>query len=101
MRTALGFPDELYDEFFNSGDSRANANPYRTTTPLFLDMTLATELGKSMKEWHQMDRVERRCRIYHRILTLKKEEYQEQEARAKADRERQFKESLPKVLPSR
>ena len=85
MRLLLGFPDELYEEYFKPPDgSKGETNPYGTCTELYMEMeaTAARRLP-SMKAWGKIPWWERRLWIYFWLLRDKKVEFQHKQDEVK------------------
>jgi hypothetical protein len=103
MRKLLGFPDELYEKIFNPPPGgNQPLSPYASNTKLFLEMEAATQRSlKSLKEWGQIPRWERKLWVYFLLLKNEKESYQmkkaEEDGKAKAEMERKARENAPKV----
>jgi hypothetical protein len=81
------------------GESRATTTPnlYETSTMLFTELDLATELGWSLQEYSEkLDWAQRKMKLYHRILKNEKEKYQIDKVQREQELERKRKENLPR-----
>ena len=96
---ALGFPDELYEKYFLANPkAEASPNPLSDfATPFYIEVELASEMQLSLEQWSKIPSMERKLRLYHRILKNEKEKFaiaeQERQAKMKAS----IKDNLPPV----
>jgi len=97
----LGFPDDLYDKIF--GESKAlsasRVSLYETSTTLFNELDLATEMGWSLAEYNtKLDWAQRKMKLYHKILKNEKEHYQLDKAKREQDLERERQTNAPQEV---
>jgi hypothetical protein len=92
----------LYQEtFLGSAEinrARATINPLKYSTSLSIECELAQECGMPLSQYQALPRLERRTMYLHLILKGAKEKYQLDEAKKKADMERNKHSSKPRKI---
>ena len=85
--------------FGESGALSKKTSPYETSTLLFTELDLATELGWCLEEYtKRMDWAQRRMKLYHRILKNEKENYQHEKFKKEQELEMQRQKNRPQVV---
>lgn len=81
------------------GPGAAPSSLYESSTLLYTELDLATEMGWSLQEYNtKLDWAQRKMKLYHRILKNEKEKYQYEKVKKEQEVERQRRESLPREV---
>lgn len=84
--------------FGESGALTKSTSLYETSTLLYTEIDLATEMGWSLAEYNKkLDWAQRQMKLYHRILKNEKENYQADKFKREQEAERQRVANRPTV----
>jgi hypothetical protein len=89
----------LFEKIFGEAGAITTPNLYETSTQLYNELDMATEMGWSLQEYTtKLDWAQRKMKLYHRILKNEKEHYQLDKIRREQDLERERQANAPQEV---
>ena len=86
----LGVPLKVYKDYFTPNIKtrvKATTDPLSVSTPMYIEVDIARELGMTLEGYQKLSRRERKIQMFFRVLSSEKEKHAYEESRAKAERE--------------